>query len=42
MTPASGWEQGPGQLQPAADVPDKHEPERPAMHFVSDEGRDER
>src|ERR687898_1963119 len=26
----------------AADVLDKHEPDRPAMHFVSDEGRDER
>src|SRR4029453_6546931 len=26
----------------AADILDKHEPERPAMRFVSDEGRDER
>jgi acetyl-CoA synthetase len=31
----------PASYNLAADVLDKHEPERPAMRFVSDEGRDE-
>src|SRR4029453_2796313 len=35
------WEV-PASYNLAADVLDKHEPERPAMRFVSDEGRDER
>jgi acyl-CoA synthetase (AMP-forming)/AMP-acid ligase II len=34
------WEV-PASYNLAADVLDKHEPDRPAMHFVSDEGRDE-
>ncbi|HET9007970.1 MAG TPA: hypothetical protein VFQ04_14765, partial [Actinomycetes bacterium] len=32
----------PASYNLAADVLDKHEPDRPAMRFVSDEGRDER
>ncbi|HEV3399503.1 MAG TPA: hypothetical protein VG693_09455, partial [Actinomycetes bacterium] len=41
MTSAFRWEV-PSSYNLAADVLDKHEPERPAMRFVSDEGRDER
>src|ERR687895_48144 len=41
MTSAFRWEV-PASYNLAADVLDKHEPERPAMRFVSDEGRDER
>src|SRR5919109_2719587 len=41
MTAAFRWEV-PASYNLAADVLDKHEPERPAMHFVSDDGRDER
>src|SRR5829696_7831188 len=41
MTSGFRWEV-PASYNLAADVLDKHEPERPAMHFVSDEGRDER
>ncbi|HEY4728496.1 MAG TPA: AMP-binding protein, partial [Actinomycetes bacterium] len=40
MTSGFRWEV-PASYNLAADVLDKHEPERPAMHFVSDEGRDE-
>ena len=41
MTSGFRWEV-PASYNLAADVLDKHEPERPAMRFVSDEGRDER
>src|SRR5918997_688339 len=41
MTAGFRWEV-PASYNLAADVLDKHEPERPAMRFVSDEGRDER
>ena len=41
MTSAFRWEV-PASYNLAADVLDKHEPDRPAMRFVSDEGRDER
>ena len=41
MTSAFDWEV-PASYNLAADVLDKHEPERPAMRFVSDDGRDER
>ena len=41
MTSGFRWEV-PASYNLAADVLDKHEPDRPAMHFVSDEGRDER
>src|ERR671910_247810 len=41
MTWGFRWE-GPASYNLAADVLDKHEPDRPAMRFVSDEGRDER
>ena len=41
MRRAFRW-QVPRRYNIAADVLDKHEPDRPAMHFVSDEGRDER
>src|SRR5829696_5602140 len=40
MTSSFRWEV-PASYNLAADVLDKHEPDRPAMHFVSDEGRDE-
>ncbi|HET9292008.1 MAG TPA: AMP-binding protein, partial [Actinomycetes bacterium] len=40
MTSGFRWEV-PASYNLAADVLDKHEPDRPAMHFVSDEGRDE-
>jgi acetyl-CoA synthetase len=40
MTSGFAWEV-PASYNLAADVLDKHEPDRPAMHFVSDEGRDE-
>ena len=40
MTSGFAWEV-PASYNLAADVLDKHEPERPAMHFVSDDGRDE-
>src|SRR4029434_3911611 len=39
--PSFRWEV-PAHYNLAADVLDKHEPDRPAMHFVSDGGRDER
>src|SRR5215211_4899180 len=38
MTAGFRWEV-PASYNMAADVLDKHEPDRPAMHFVSDEGR---
>ena len=38
MTSGFRWEV-PASYNLAADVLDKHEPDRPAMHFVSDEGR---
>jgi acetyl-CoA synthetase len=41
MTSGFDWEV-PASYNLAADVLDKHEPERPAMRFVSDGGRDER
>ena len=41
MTSGFHWKV-PASYNLAADVLDKHEPDRPAMHFVSDEGRDER
>jgi acetyl-CoA synthetase len=41
MTSGFRWEV-PASYNLAADVLDKHEPERPAMRFVSDEGRHER
>jgi acetyl-CoA synthetase len=41
MTSGFRWEV-PAIYNLAADVLDKHEPERPAMRFVSDEGRHER
>jgi acetyl-CoA synthetase len=41
MTSGFDWEV-PASYNLAADVLDKHEPERPAMRFVSDDGRDER
>jgi acetyl-CoA synthetase len=41
MTAGFRWEV-PASYNLATDVLDKHEPERPAMRFVSDEGRDER
>jgi acetyl-CoA synthetase len=41
MTSGFQWEV-PATYNLAADVLDKHEPERPAMRFVSDDGRDER
>src|SRR4029453_10330860 len=41
MTAGFRWEV-PASYNLAADVLDKNEPARPAMHFVSDEGRDER
>jgi acetyl-CoA synthetase len=41
MTSGFRWEV-PASYNLAADVLDKHEPERPAMRFVSDEGRNER
>src|SRR5918994_1813097 len=41
MTSGFRWEV-PASYNLAADVLDKHEPDRPAMRFVSDEGRDER
>ena len=41
MTSGFRWEV-PASYNLAADVLDKHEPDRPAMHFLSDEGRDER
>jgi acetyl-CoA synthetase len=41
MTAGFRWEV-PAAYNLAADVLDKHEPDRPAMRFVSDEGRDER
>jgi acetyl-CoA synthetase len=41
MTSAFRWEV-PATYNIAADVLDKHEPERPAMRYVSDDGRDER
>src|SRR4029453_19004191 len=41
MTSGFRWEV-PASYNLAADILDKHEPERPAMRFVSDEGRDER
>src|ERR687891_2666998 len=40
MTAGFRWEV-PASYNLAADVLDKHEPDRPAMHFVSDDGRDE-
>jgi acetyl-CoA synthetase len=40
MTSGFAWEV-PASYNLAADTLDKHEPERPAMHFVSDDGRDE-
>jgi acetyl-CoA synthetase len=40
MTSGFRWEV-PASYNLADDVLDKHEPDRPAMHFVSDEGRDE-
>src|SRR5919202_4352415 len=41
MTSAFRWEV-PASYNLAADVLDRHEPDRPAMRFVSDDGRDER
>jgi len=41
MTAAFRWEV-PATYNLATDVLDKHEPDRPAMRFVSDDGRDER
>ena len=41
MVSSFRWEV-PASYNLAADVLDKHEPERPAMRFVSDDGRDER
>src|SRR4029453_17035954 len=41
MTSSFRWEV-PAHYNLAADVLDKHEPDRPAMHFVSDGGRGER
>ncbi|HEV8426064.1 MAG TPA: acyl-CoA synthetase [Actinomycetes bacterium] len=41
MASAFRWKV-PASYNLAGDVLDKHEPERPAMRFVSDEGRDER
>jgi acetyl-CoA synthetase len=40
MTSGFAWEV-PASYNLAADTLDKHEPERPAMHYVSDDGRDE-
>jgi acetyl-CoA synthetase len=40
MTSGFAWEV-PASYNLAEDTLDKHEPERPAMHFVSDDGRDE-
>jgi AMP-binding enzyme len=40
MVSGFAWEV-PASYNLATDVLDKHEPERPAMHFVSDDGRDE-
>jgi acetyl-CoA synthetase len=41
MTQGFEWEV-PATYNIAADVLDKHEPERPAMRYLSDDGRDER